>query len=577
MEPRRPLQRDRSKAFYEGGPDEQSLFCPGSKPTPGPGPSPRALSMKSDSSKNILVEFSAEHQEEQRSVMSDSSKNIIVEFKEEHSEEQGDPGRQEPLDDILRRLQEDVLTFVKEQLQMICRLLATDYPEFSEQNSREVLSITMDHLRRMKQEKLVQRLERRSAVGVCRDELKKHLQQKVSRVFEGVAKAGDSAPLTQIYTELHITEGGASEVNQEHEWSALSFVLLSSESDLQDFDLRKYLASETALLVLLPVVRASTKALLRGCGLSPRSCGPLASVLSSSSLTHLNLSNNDLQDSGIELLCSGLKSPPCGLHTLMLSGCLISQRGGAALASALSPTPDNPSHAPSHLRELDLSYNHPGGSSELLKALQDDPHCPLQELRLDPAGEQWMVPGLRKYSCEFFLDPNTAHRDLHLSEDNRTATKAREETHRLDSEDGGTEQVLNQSRVLSSTGLRGRCYWEVDWCGWRGIDIALGFGDDHRSWSLRVCNGSYSFYHNSKKTVLRILPSSFAPSGRVAVFLDSEAGSLSFYLVRCQGNLLHLHTCTSSFSEPVFPGFGLRSESSVSVVDLSRAPPTGSK
>ncbi|CAL9683509.1 unnamed protein product [Knipowitschia caucasica] len=89
MEPRRPLQRDRSKAFYEGGPDEQSLFCPGSKPTPGPGPSPRALSMKSDSSKNILVEFSAEHQEEQRSVMSDSSKNIIVEFKEEHSEEQG--------------------------------------------------------------------------------------------------------------------------------------------------------------------------------------------------------------------------------------------------------------------------------------------------------------------------------------------------------------------------------------------------------------------------------------------------------------------------------------------------------
>uniref|UniRef100_A0AAV2MMS8 NACHT LRR and PYD domain-containing protein n=1 Tax=Knipowitschia caucasica TaxID=637954 RepID=A0AAV2MMS8_KNICA len=148
---------------------------------------------------------------------------------------------------------------------------------------------------------------------------------------------------------------------------------LLSDSDLQDFDLRKYRASETALLGLLPVVRASTKVLLRECGLSPHSCGPLASVLSSSSLTHLDLSNNDLQDSGVELLCSGLKSAPCGLHTLRLSGCLISERGGAALASALSP-------APSHLRELDLSYNHPGGSSELLKALQDDPHCPLQEL-----------------------------------------------------------------------------------------------------------------------------------------------------------------------------------------------------
>ncbi|XP_033838306.1 NACHT, LRR and PYD domains-containing protein 3-like [Periophthalmus magnuspinnatus] len=202
-------------------------------------------------------------------------------------------------------------------------------------------------------------------------------------------------------------------------WSALSFLLLSSDSDLEEFDLRKYQASETALLGLLPVVRASTKALLIGCGLSPHSCGPLASVLSSSglthldlshnklkdsgvkllcsgmkgapcrlntlslcgcglsphscdplalvlsssSLTHLDLSHNDLRDSGVELLCSGLKSGPCRLETFRLSGCLVSERGGAALASALSSTP-------SHLRELDLSYNHPGPSAELLTSLR---------------------------------------------------------------------------------------------------------------------------------------------------------------------------------------------------------------
>ncbi|KAJ0032959.1 hypothetical protein NQD34_000066 [Periophthalmus magnuspinnatus] len=69
----------------------------------------------------------------------------------------------------------------------------------------------------MDQEHLAQRLFNRSNVGVCRDKLKSDLQQRFSRVFEGVAKAGDSAPLTQIYTELYITEGGASEVNQEHE------------------------------------------------------------------------------------------------------------------------------------------------------------------------------------------------------------------------------------------------------------------------------------------------------------------------------------------------------------------------
>ncbi|KAJ0058616.1 hypothetical protein NL108_017871 [Boleophthalmus pectinirostris] len=68
----------------------------------------------------------------------------------------------------------------------------------------------------MDQEHLAQRLRDRSKVGF-RDKLKCDLQQRFSRVFEGVAKAGDSAPLTQIYTELYITEGGASEVNQEHE------------------------------------------------------------------------------------------------------------------------------------------------------------------------------------------------------------------------------------------------------------------------------------------------------------------------------------------------------------------------
>ncbi|KAK7880597.1 hypothetical protein WMY93_032762 [Mugilogobius chulae] len=167
----------------------------------------------------------------------------------------------------------------------------------------------------------------------------------------------------------HVRGGNYNWIESPAQWSALSFLLLSSDSDLEEFDLRKYGASETALLGLLPVVKASTKALLIGCGLSPHCCGPLASVLSSSSLTHLDLSHNDLQDSGVELLCDGLKSAPCRLETLRLSGCLVSQRGGFALASALSS-------AHSHLTELDLSYNHPGFSAELLTALRDDPTAP---------------------------------------------------------------------------------------------------------------------------------------------------------------------------------------------------------
>uniref|UniRef100_A0AAX7TAL5 NACHT domain-containing protein n=1 Tax=Astatotilapia calliptera TaxID=8154 RepID=A0AAX7TAL5_ASTCA len=45
------------------------------------------------------------------------------------------------------------------------------------------------------------------------------------------------------------------------QWSALVFILLSSEEDLDVFDLKKYSASEVALLRLLPVVTASKKAL----------------------------------------------------------------------------------------------------------------------------------------------------------------------------------------------------------------------------------------------------------------------------------------------------------------------------
>ncbi|XP_039462698.1 NACHT, LRR and PYD domains-containing protein 12-like isoform X3 [Oreochromis aureus] len=162
------------------------------------------------------------------------------------------------------------------------------------------------------------------------------------------------------------------------QWSALVFILLSSEEDVDVFDLKKYSASEEALLRLLPVVKASKKALLSGCNLSERSCEALSSVFSSksSSLRELDLSNNDLQDSGVKLLSAGVNSPNWKLETLRLRVCNISEGSCEVLSSVLSSQSSN-------LRELDLSYNslHDSGM-RLLSVGMITPHCKVVTLRL---------------------------------------------------------------------------------------------------------------------------------------------------------------------------------------------------
>ncbi|XP_027881735.1 protein NLRC3-like [Xiphophorus couchianus] len=89
--------------------------------------------------------------------------------------------------------------------------------EEQRRSSREaVLKITLNFLRRMKQEDLADHLQK-IFLGACQHQLKSGLKKKFQSVFEGISKAGSPTLLNQIYTELYITEGGTGEVNDEHE------------------------------------------------------------------------------------------------------------------------------------------------------------------------------------------------------------------------------------------------------------------------------------------------------------------------------------------------------------------------
>ncbi|XP_048855900.1 NACHT, LRR and PYD domains-containing protein 12-like isoform X5 [Brienomyrus brachyistius] len=379
-----------------------------------------------------------------------------------------------------------------------------------------------------------------------------------------------SAALGDLHCKLEILRLSGCRVTEEG-CSSLASALRSNPSHLRELDLSYNHPGDSGVKLLSAVLEDPSckleKLQVGRCELTEKCCEALASALRSNSspLRELDLSDNDLQDSGVKLLSAGLGDIHCKLEILRLSGCRVTEEGCSSLASALRSNP-------SHLRELDLSYNHPGDSGvKLLSAVLEDPSCKLGKLNVDHGGECRTRPGLQKYSCQLTLDPNTANRLLSLSGGNRKVT-------------GGAEQPYPDhpersdcwSQVLCRESLTGRCYWEAEWDGdavligvtYKGIGRKggsdCGLGANNKSWGLRCNTVSYSVRHNNKETLIPIKPTG---SRRVGVYLDWGAGALSFYRVSSDG-LTPLHRFTSSFTESLYPGFGVYPNSPVSLCML---------
>ncbi|XP_075306451.1 tripartite motif-containing protein 16-like [Odontesthes bonariensis] len=185
---------------------------------------------------------------------------------------------------------------------------------------------------------------------------------------------------------------------------------------------------------------------------------------------------------------------------------------------------------------------------------------PEPEPEPEPGPEPTSRAGFLRYSGEITLDPNTANRQLLLSEGNRKVTLMRQLQSYSDHPDRFTGWCF---QVLSRESLTGRCYWEVEMRGravgvavayknisraGRGTECAFGYND--KSWVLDYFLDSYIFLYNNMQTSI-----SGPGASRVGVYLDHRAGILSFYSV--SGTMTLLHRVQTTFTQPLCAGIRL--------------------
>ncbi|XP_040203529.1 E3 ubiquitin-protein ligase TRIM41-like [Rana temporaria] len=164
-----------------------------------------------------------------------------------------------------------------------------------------------------------------------------------------------------------------------------------------------------------------------------------------------------------------------------------------------------------------------------------------------------------KKAVDILLDEDTVHTNVTISYDKKSATNTGPYKPGPITE----KRFKNYNQVLGSQSFSsGRHYWEVDLQrsnNWiigmcyasierSGVNSLVGRNDV--SWGLGRKGPKYKVVHDKKETVLSYI----VPGKRVRVYLDYEAGQISFYM---GAPLCHLHTFTATFTEPLYAVLGV--------------------
>ncbi|XP_039526657.1 NACHT, LRR and PYD domains-containing protein 12-like isoform X3 [Pimephales promelas] len=241
---------------------------------------------------------------------------------------------------------------------------------------------------------LLQKLMKQTIRSDSNEETVKYIKKKIRTIdspekyinlFHCLHELGDRSLVEEI--QQYLKSGRIKETKlSSSQWSAVVFVLLTSEEKLDKFDINDFVGRENkteklkVLQKLLPVIKESRSVQLWDCGVTDEGFAALTSALISNPehLRVLDLSKNKIGES-VNLLSDVLQNPHCKLEKLWLMDCGVTDEGFAALTSALRSNPE-------HLRVLDLSLNKIGESVNLLSDVLQNPHCKLEILWLRDCG-----------------------------------------------------------------------------------------------------------------------------------------------------------------------------------------------